>query len=131
MSDLDRAVRAVVRDCLAVRHGEDVLVIANPATRGIGERLRDEAEEAGAEAILALIAERRSHAEEPPATIAAAMLASQVILAPTVQSLSHTAARRAATDAGARTATLPGVTEEMLARVMSADMALGRDPDPR
>jgi leucyl aminopeptidase (aminopeptidase T) len=123
MSDLDPAVRTVVRDCLAVREGEDVLVIANPATQRIGERLRDEAQEAGAEAILALIAERSSHAEEPPAAIAAAMLASDVILAPTVQSLSHTAARRAATDAGARVATLPGVTEEMLARVMSADMA--------
>ena len=45
-----------------------------------------------------------------------------VVLAPTVQSLSHTAARKAATEAGARVATLPGVTEEMLARVMSADM---------
>jgi leucyl aminopeptidase (aminopeptidase T) len=122
MSDLDRAVRAVIRDCLAVREGEDVLVIANPATLGVGGRLRDEAQEAGAEAILALIAERDSHAEEPPAAIAAAMLASDVILAPTVQSLSHTAARKASTEAGARAATLPGVTEEMLARVMSADM---------
>jgi leucyl aminopeptidase (aminopeptidase T) len=123
MSGLDRAVRAVIRDCLVVREGEDVLVIANPATQGLGERLRDQAQEAGAEAILALIAERESHAEEPPPAIAAAMLASDVILAPTVQSLSHTAARKAATDAGARAATLPGVTEEMLARVMSADMA--------
>jgi leucyl aminopeptidase (aminopeptidase T) len=123
MSDLDRAVRAVIRDCLVVREAEDVLVVANPATEALGKRLRDQAEEAGAEAILALIAERESHAEEPPPAIAAAMLASDVILAPTVQSLSHTAARKAATDAGARAATLPGVTEEMLARVMSADMA--------
>jgi leucyl aminopeptidase (aminopeptidase T) len=46
-----------------------------------------------------------------------------VVLAPTVQSLSHTASRKAASEAGARIATLPGVTEEMLARVMSADMA--------
>jgi leucyl aminopeptidase (aminopeptidase T) len=123
MSDLDRAVTVVIRDCLSVGEGEDVLVIANPVTQGIGQRLCDQAQEAGAEAILALIAERESHAEEPPAAIAAAMLASEVILAPTVQSLSHTAARKAATDAGARAATLPGVTEEMLARVMSADMA--------
>lgn len=122
MTDLDRAVKAVIRDCLVVHEGEQVLVIANPSTQGIGERLRQEAQEAGAEAILALMAERGSHAEEPPAAIAAAMLVSEVILAPTVQSLSHTAARKAATDAGARAATLPGVTEEMLARVMSADM---------
>jgi leucyl aminopeptidase (aminopeptidase T) len=49
------------------------------------------------------------------------MAAADVVLAPTIQSLSHTAARKRASEAGARCATLPGVTEEMLARVMSAD----------
>jgi aminopeptidase len=123
MGDLDRAVKAVIGECVAVRDGEGVLVICNPVTQGIGERLRDAAQAAGGEAVLAVMAERGSHAEEPPRAIAAAMLASDVILAPTIQSLSHTAARRAATDAGARAATLPGVTEAMLARLMSADMA--------
>ena len=51
------------------------------------------------------------------------MAAADVVLAPTVQSLSHTASRKVASEAGVRIATLPGVTEEMLARVMSADMA--------
>ena len=119
---LDRAIAAVVRDCLAVRRGEDVLVICNPATREIGEWLRDEAETAGADAVLAVMSERGSHAEEPPDSLAVAMLKADVVLAPTVQSLSHTAARKAATEAGVRIATLPGVTTEMLARVMSADM---------
>jgi len=122
-SDLDRAVSAVVNDCLGVREGEEVLVIANPATIGLGERLRGEAGRAGADAVLALMAERASHAGEPPGPIAAAMRAADVVLAPTVQSLSHTASRKAASEAGARIATLPGVSEEMLARLMSADMA--------
>ncbi|TMK68621.1 MAG: aminopeptidase, partial [Actinobacteria bacterium] len=122
MSELDQAVNAVVRDCLGVVEGETVLVICNPVTQRIGERMRDEAQDAGADAVLAVMAERASHAAEPPAPIAAAMAAVDVVLAPTVQSLSHTAARKAATEAGARVATLPGVTEEMLARVMSADM---------
>ncbi len=125
MSDADQlaaAVRAVVVDCLAVRDGEQVLVVANPATLGLGERLRGESGRAGADAVLALMAERASHAAEPPRTVAAAMAAADVVLAPTVQSLSHTASRKAASEAGARIATLPGVTERMLARVMSADM---------
>jgi leucyl aminopeptidase (aminopeptidase T) len=122
VSELDQAVSAVVRDCLGVVEGETVLVICNPVTQGIGERMRDEAQDAGADAVLAVMAERASHAAEPPAPIAAAMAAVDVVLAPTVQSLSHTAARKAATDAGARVATLPGVSEEMLARLMSADM---------
>ena len=123
MNDLERAVRAVVRECLGVREGEQVLVICNPATIGLGTRLRGEAGTAGADAVLMLMTERDSHAAEPAAPVAAAMAAADVVLAPTVQSLSHTAARKAASEAGARIATLPGATEEMLARVMSADMA--------
>jgi aminopeptidase len=122
MNDLDRAVRAVVRDCLGVKEGEEVLVVANPATQHLGERLREEAADVGGDAVLALMSERASHAAEPPRTVGEAMAAADVILAPTVQSLSHTAARKRASEAGARCATLPGVTEEMLARVMSADM---------
>jgi leucyl aminopeptidase (aminopeptidase T) len=122
VSDLERAVSAVVRDCLGVKEGEEVLVVCNPATQDLGERLRAEAAEAGADAVMALMSERASHAAEPPRTVAEAMLAADVILAPTVQSLSHTAARKRASEQGARCATLPGVTEDMLARVMSADM---------
>jgi aspartate/methionine/tyrosine aminotransferase len=40
-----RAVRAVVRECLGVTPGEEVLVICNPATRELGERLRSEADD--------------------------------------------------------------------------------------
>jgi leucyl aminopeptidase (aminopeptidase T) len=122
MSDLERAVTAVIRDCLGVREGEEVLVVANPGTIGLGERMRAEAGRQGADGVLALIAERETHGTEPPASVAAAMAAADVVLCPTLQSLSHTEARRAATEAGVRIATLPGVTEEMLARVMSADV---------
>lgn len=122
MRDLERAVKAVIEDCLVVKEGEDVVVVCNPATESLAERLRAGAESVGAEAVLTMMAERNQHGEEPPESVAAAMLKADVLLVPTVQSLSHTAARKAATDAGARAATLPGATEEMLARVMSADM---------
>src|SRR5262245_39069110 len=120
--DLDRAVRAVVDDCLGIRDGEEVLVVCNPVTQRIAERMRDRAEAEGADAVVVVMEERPSHAAEPPATVAGAMLAADAILAPTIQSLSHTAARKAASERGARAATLPGVTEDMLARVMSADV---------
>lgn len=122
MDTLERAVGVVVNECLGVAAGEDVLVVCNPATEALGERLRAEAQEAGADAVLAVMAERASHAAEPPATVAGAMRGADVVLAPTVQSLSHTAARKAASEAGARIGTLPGVDEDLLARVMSADM---------
>jgi aminopeptidase len=120
--ELDMAVRTILRDCLRVEPGEEVLVICNPVTEEIGSLMRIEAEGDGAFATLAVISELESNGAEPPTPVAAAMVAAQVVLAPTIQSLSHTAARHAATQAGVRIATLPGVTEEMLARLMSADM---------
>ncbi|HXQ89155.1 MAG TPA: aminopeptidase [Solirubrobacterales bacterium] len=121
-AELDRAVKTVVRKCMGVSPGEDVLVVCNPVTEEIGALMRIEAQGDGADATLAVISERDSAAAEPPRAVAAAMAAADVVLAPTIQSLSHTAARKAATDAGVRIGTLPGVTEEMLARLMTGDL---------
>jgi len=77
---------------------------------------------AGAPATLAVMSERDSAAAEPPLAVAAAMAAADVVLAPTIQSLSHTAARKVASEAGVRIGTLPGVTEEMLIRLMTGDL---------
>jgi leucyl aminopeptidase (aminopeptidase T) len=53
--------------------------------------------------------------------VAGALAACDVFLAPTTRSLSHTRARKRASEGGARGATMPGVTEDMLARVMAVD----------
>ena len=102
--DLDRAVRAVVRDCLGVKEGEEALVVCNPATQHLGEQFREETARAGADAVLSVISERPSHGAEPPRTVASAMVAADVVMAPTIQSLSHTAARKRASEAGVRCA---------------------------
>jgi leucyl aminopeptidase (aminopeptidase T) len=121
MPDLGPAVDAVVNQCLGVRKGEDVLVIVDPVTRPIGEALRDTASAAGADAVLAVMDERATDGTEPPRSLAGALAACDVFIAPTSRSLSHTTARKRASDAGARGATMPGVTEDMLARVMAVE----------
>jgi leucyl aminopeptidase (aminopeptidase T) len=121
MSDLGPAVATVVRRCLAVQAGENVLVVVDPAKRTIGEALRDESAAVGADAVLAVMDERAADGTEPPPPVAGALAACDVFIAPTRRSLSHTVARKRATDAGARGATMPGVTEDMLARVMAVD----------
>ncbi len=125
-SALDRAVSTLIRDCLDLNPSEEVLVICNPITEELGALLRINAQGEGGEATLAVISERESHAAEPPRAVAAAMLAADIVVAPTIQSISHTEARRAATEAGVRIASMPGVTGEMLARVMGADLRLLR-----
>jgi leucyl aminopeptidase (aminopeptidase T) len=121
-AELDMAVKTVVRQCMGIQPGEDVLVVCNPVTEEIGALMRIEAQGDGADATLAVISERDSAAAEPPRAVAAAMAAADVVLAPTIQSLSHTAARKAASEAGVRVGSLPGVTEDMLARLMTSDL---------
>jgi leucyl aminopeptidase (aminopeptidase T) len=123
---LDRAVNTLIRQCLEMSPSEEVLVICNPITEELGALIRINAQGEGGEATLTVISERESHAAEPPDTVAAAMLAADIVIAPTIQSISHTEARRAATEAGVRIASMPGVTGEMLARVMGADLRLLR-----
>ncbi|HTX29790.1 MAG TPA: aminopeptidase [Solirubrobacteraceae bacterium] len=121
MADLERAVETVINRCLGVAQGEEVLVIADSGTRPIGEALRDGARDAGAEAVLAVMDPRAVDGNEPPETIAGALTCCDVFIAPTSRSLSHTKARKQASDQGARGATMPGITEDMLARVMAVD----------
>jgi leucyl aminopeptidase (aminopeptidase T) len=124
MPELSQATETVVRRCLAVKPDEEVLVIADAGTRAIGEALRDQAAGAGADAVLALMDARPIDGTEPPRAVAAALADCDVFIAPTSASISHTSARKRATDAGVRGATMPGVTEDMLARVMAIDFDL-------
>jgi leucyl aminopeptidase (aminopeptidase T) len=124
MPDLGASVSTVVRRCLAVKDGEEVLVVVDPATRTIGEALREQASADGADAVLAVMDERATDGTEPPKMVAAALECCDVFIAPTSRSLSHTTARKRASDRGARGATMPGVTEDMLARVMAVDFEL-------
>ncbi len=121
MADLGPAVHTVIDRCLGVSSGEEVLIIADSETRAIGEAMREGAHDAGAEAVLTLMDPREVDGAEPPETIAGALSCCDAFIAPTSRSLSHTKARKQATDAGARGATMPGVTEDMLARVMAVD----------
>jgi leucyl aminopeptidase (aminopeptidase T) len=123
MNDLERAVETVVGTCLGVSENEEVVIVADRTTESLGAALRDAAQRLGADAVFTVMEPREVDGQEPPAAVAAALLASQVFIAPTRRSLSHTRARKAATEAGARGATLPGVTEDMLARLMAADFA--------
>jgi leucyl aminopeptidase (aminopeptidase T) len=121
MSELERAVETVVGPCLGVKPGEDVVIVVDRTTERLGAALRGAAADAGAEAVTTVMEPRDVDGQEPPAAVAAALAAARVFIAPTLRSLSHTRARKAASDSGARGATLPGVTEDMLARLMACD----------
>src|SRR3954453_14376043 len=120
---LDLAVQTVVRRCLAVGEGERVVIAADPPSRALGELFYAEAGGAGAEPVLTMVEPRPNDGAEPPPAVRPPPPPAAFFVPPGSRSLSHTDARRRATEAGARGATLPGVTEDMLARLMSVDFA--------
>jgi len=121
MSDLDRAVQTVVRRCLNIQPDEDVVVVVDEPLQDLGEKLRTAAQQSGADAVLTVMSPRATDGSEPPAPVAEALAACDVFIAPASRSLSHTLARKRASEGGARGATMPHVTADMLARLMSID----------
>jgi len=121
MSDLGQAVSTVIERCLRVAPRETVLVIADPDRAQLGEALLDGARAAGGDAVLMILPPDAARGTEPPPPVAAALAAADVFIAPCLPSLSHTTGRKQASDAGARGATMPGVTADLLARLMSVD----------
>ena len=119
--ELLSASMVAVRDCMGARPGEKVLVVTDASLRLIGYALHKAATDLGLDVLLVDMPPRTSNGEEPPPEVADLMARADVVLCPTSKSLTHTDARRAASGAGARVATLPGVTEVMMVRCMNAD----------
>lgn len=121
MSELRGAAETAIHQCVDLQPEESCVVIDDAETAEIGEALfRVAAEVSDASSQITLIPPDE-HGMEPAEPIAAAMAATDVFLAPTSKSLSHTRARGAACEAGARGATLPGITADVFTTGLTAD----------
>ena len=110
-----------IRDCMGAKPGERLLIVTDELLRGIGHALHQAARDLGLDVLLVEMLPRATNGAEPPPLVADLMTRVDVVLCPTSKSLTHTDARRAATAAGARVGTLPGVTEDIMVRCMNAD----------
>src|SRR6476659_8134492 len=108
-------------DCLGVTSQDAVAVVCNAEQRTIAEALADAARRRARSVMLLEFVAMSRHGEEPPAEVAEAMVAADVVLAPTSMSLSLTEARQAATRRGVRIATLPTITEDIFVRTLPVD----------
>ena len=112
----------VLTSCMNVKAGETVLVVTDDEKFQIGQALYQAAKELGADAMLVTMSPREVSGQEPPASIAAAMKAADVVLCPMSTSITHTRAKIEAAKAGARIATMPNITEDMFRQgAMTAD----------
>ena len=121
MSALRAAAETAVRQCLALEADESCVIVTDDKRESIGEALYAVASALTDDAVIVRYPPGETHGSEPPAPVAAAMAGGDVVLAPTTKSLSHTRARTEANDAGARVATLPGITEDVFTTGLDAD----------
>lgn len=121
LSQLDKASIIAIRDCMGTQPNETVLVITDKYKRKIGYSLYKNALALGHESVYLEMKSREMHGQEPPQQIAEMMKLFDVVLCPTAKSLTHTNARRNASALGARIATFPGITEEIMIRGLNAD----------
>ncbi len=115
------AAVTAIEQCLAVGRRETVVIVTDEPSRDVGLALYRAAADRSDEAVFVEIPPGEEHGAEPPAPAAAALREADAFLAPTSKSISHTRARRAACSAGARGATLPGITEDVFVTGLAAD----------
>jgi len=119
--ELLNAAEIALKDCLKVKKDESLLIVTDTELNEIGVALREAAVALGLDPVLVEILPRERNGAEPPAIVTEAMVKSDVVVAPTSKSLTHTEARRKACAAGARVATMPGITKETMVRCLNAD----------
>jgi leucyl aminopeptidase (aminopeptidase T) len=117
---LEKSAEKIINYCMGVKKAEKVLVIADKNKEKIGKALLEQAKKI-TNAKLIEVPVGKVNGEEPPSYIADEMKRFDVILIATTVSMSHTKARREASEAGARIASMPGITEDMMERAIDVD----------
>lgn len=117
MASLEKAAEIILTKCMAVTKGEKVLIVTDANKRDIAQEIYELSARL-TKTDLIEIPVGKINGEEPPSQIAEKMRGYDVIFIITEKSLSHTDARKYASEAGARIASMPGVTKEILQRAV-------------
>lgn len=116
MMDLELVASAyrLATEVIGVNASDAVLVVTDASKLNVGKAFASVCRSIGSETVLSLMPMTGEHGNEPPATIAAAMKAADIVFAPTTHAITHTRARLNAAAAGARIVILRGVDEDMM-----------------
>ena len=118
---LGKAADIVLKKCMGLKDNESILIVTDSKLRKIGDVFLESALKITDRAELEEIPIPKVDGSEPPEDIANDMLNYHVNILVTSKSLSHTNARKRASENGVRIATLPGINEEIMSRCIDID----------
>jgi len=112
MKKLMKGARIAVNQCMAIKPGENVLIITDrEMPKEIPESLMQAVKEANAKCGIKVIESLKVNGQEPPKDTAELMKKPDALFLVTSKSLTHTKTRRDASDSGVRIASMPKVEE--------------------
>lgn len=97
-----------------LKSDERALIVCDTENIDIAKALAYAVKSVGAEYSICIMEPRSTHGEDPTEAVSKAMLGADVIFAPTKFSLSHSNARIAANENGARFISMPDYTKDMM-----------------
>lgn len=120
MSNLQQGAETIIHQCLNVQPNETVVLLDDGNDVDLIRVLKEEIENT-AKLNFFEYPQPDTSGTEPPNEVAKAMKQADVVIAPTVKSISHTEARKKANESGTRVATLPGINKEIWNSALQAD----------
>lgn len=111
----------VCRNCLNIKPYEKVLIVTDDYKISEAAIFFEAAKRFTKHVVLIKMKPRKQNAEEPPAKIAEALENCNVGFLVTTKSLTHTKARKNACENGARIASMPGITLDIILRTLVID----------
>ena len=114
-------IKTVLNKILNLKKEEKFLIITDEIKKQLAEEFFIYSISQSYNVKLILMSELKQNGEEPSREVSREMLKSDVILMITNKSLSHTEARRFASEKGARIISAPGITKEVMERCVDID----------
>ncbi|MCL2039027.1 MAG: aminopeptidase [Bacteroidetes bacterium] len=115
------AAKAALKEYLCVTPTENILIISDEGLREIGLALYEAGQTLCKESFYVEIKKREVNGQEPPEAISSLMKKVDAVICATSRSMTHTDARRGATEAGTRVGTMPGINTDIMLRCFAAN----------
>ena len=119
--DLIDGAETIVDQCLQIKKNEKVLLLNDNNDKDLFEALFQVLEDRNIKYEYLEYPEPESSGTEPPKNVSEKMKQFDVVIAPTLKSISHTEARKEANEQGTRVASMPTVNKQIWKTSLQAD----------